>query len=99
ADLWKADRTHGEIFVETFADSPTFLQAKLLRHPYLVSPVTRTVVAEMLRYAVSLSGARNARARHILEGRDVLPLRVARCAERPVRSRVALREQRRDPES
>jgi len=72
AELWRHDHTHGELRVST---EKTTAVAVLSGHPYCESSVCRLAMAEVFRYALSLSRANDVRESHLLdEGRLVVRL-------------------------
>lgn len=61
AHFWRTDHTHGELLVEKREQA---LVLTLKDHPYLDRSLSRSAIAEIYRYALSLSRARGVLARH-----------------------------------
>ena len=69
-ELWKDDHTHGEL---RFGVNRTTLIGTLRDHPYATSEVSRRAIAEVFRYALTMTRATNVREHHSLHGtRDLL---------------------------
>jgi hypothetical protein len=69
-ELWKDDHTHGEL---RFGVNRNTLIGTLHDHPYATSEVSRRAIAEVFRYALEMTRAKNVREHHSLHGtRDVL---------------------------
>ena len=69
-ELWKDDHTHGEL---RFGVNRTTLIGTLHDHPYATSEISRRAIAEVFRYALTMTRATNVREHHSLHGtRDLL---------------------------
>ena len=64
AELWHDEHTHGEISARPEGN---LVVIKLRKHPYVDRPVARVVLAEGLRYAASLTRAKNVTEAHRVE--------------------------------
>lgn len=67
-DLWRHDHTHGVLRIKVSGKSAI---ATLHDHPYINTPVSRFAIAEIYRYCLSLSRARNVKMEHRHEGTSV----------------------------
>jgi hypothetical protein len=64
AELWRHDHSHGELAFEMLGDRS--LRARLSDHPYVETPLARSSIAEIYRYAMSLTRAKAVTERHFL---------------------------------
>ena len=72
AELWQDEHTHGSLTAEPVGNVVTI---RLRAHPYVGRPVSRLVMAESLRYAASLTRAKDVREAHRLDG-DTLEVKL-----------------------
>jgi hypothetical protein len=68
AELWRHDHTHGTLTVDSTNRAEGRARVTLVGHPFVGAPVSRSAFAEVLRYILSLSRARNVRETHALTG-------------------------------
>jgi hypothetical protein len=73
--IWKEDHTHGTLDVELH-DGGKGTSLRLREHPYTEIPQARAAIAEVLRYDVALTRAKNVTESHRLEREGVLLVRV-----------------------
>lgn len=64
-ELWRHDHTHGELTYQL--TDRCSASVALSDHVYLETALARSSIAEIYRYALSLSAAKDARAQHHLE--------------------------------
>ena len=64
SELWRHDPTHGEL--RWRVSSERSVELTLCDHPYVETPLARSSIAEILRYAVSLTRAKHVTERHWL---------------------------------
>ena len=69
--IWRQEHTTGILEAESVR--PGLVYVRLSDHPYLDSPLTRLAIAESIRFATSLTRAKNVTEKHASYGR---PLRV-----------------------
>lgn len=74
SDLWRHDHTHGELTVRDPKERS--FQLILRDHPYVESPLARSSIAEIYRYAMSLTRASRVTSRHALEDERTLAVTV-----------------------
>jgi hypothetical protein len=74
AALWRHDHTHGSLEIESRERS---LTGVLRDHPYSTTPISRLAIAEVFRYALEMSGVKNAREEHAPGGAGDLLVRLA----------------------
>lgn len=72
AELWHDEHTHGEISARPDGQ---LVVIKLRKHPYVMRPIARRVMAESLRYAASLTRAKQVTEAHRVEN-DALEVRL-----------------------
>ncbi len=65
SELWRHDHTHGELGYTISGERS--LQIRLKEHPYVETPLARSSIAEIYRYAISLTRVRGVTSRHFLE--------------------------------
>jgi hypothetical protein len=63
-ELWRHDHTHGELTPRVISEH--VFEMRLTDHPYVETPLARTSIAEIYRYAMSLARASNVQAKHTL---------------------------------
>lgn len=68
--LWRHDHTHGELTYQITGERS--LQLKLRDHVYVETPLARSSIAEIYRYAMSLSRHKNVTSRHFLDDERTL---------------------------
>ena len=73
-ELWRHDHTHGEIVTRSMSDRS--FELRLIDHPYLETPLARSSIAEILRYAMSLANAKDVQGRHRLEDERTLVVHI-----------------------
>lgn len=73
-DLWRHDHSHGVLTFETLG--PHSVQARLSDHAYVESPLARSSIAEIYRYAMSLTRAKAVTARHFLADERTLSVHI-----------------------
>jgi hypothetical protein len=73
--IWKEDHTHGTLEVEMH-EAKNGATLRLHDHPYTTLPQARAAIAEVLRYDVSLTRAKNVIESHRLERDGVLLIRL-----------------------
>jgi hypothetical protein len=66
AELWRHDHTHGQLVLDPDESIPGRRRVTLTEHPFVETPLSRTSFAEVMRYVLSLSRARNVRETHAL---------------------------------
>lgn len=74
AELWRHDHSHGTLRVTTSSSGAI---ATLHDHPFTRSATTRRAMAEVYRYAISLSRAKDVRETHLLDARGDLVVRLS----------------------
>lgn len=74
SELWRHDHTHGLLEVSVVTDH--HFELTLSDHPYLETPLGRSSIAEIYRYALSLARARRVDAKHWLNSSRVLTVRI-----------------------
>lgn len=74
--IWSEDHTHGALDVEMH-DGGKSASLRLRDHPYTAIPQARAAIAEVLRYDIALTRAKNVTESHRLEGDGVLLVRIA----------------------
>lgn len=73
-ELWRHDHTHGEIVTRSMSDRS--FELRLTDHPYLETPLARSSIAEILRYAMSLAHAKGVQGKHRLEDHRTLVVHI-----------------------
>ena len=73
--LWRHDHSHGTLLVETLDEGPRVIVGKLRDHPYVASRVARNAVAESFRHVIALTGARDVKEAHALDGTTSMTMR------------------------
>jgi len=73
-ELWRHDHTHGELTYQL--TGPCSAAVVLSDHPYVKTALARSSIAEVYRYALSLSSANDARSQHHLQGEARLIVRL-----------------------
>lgn len=73
-ELWRQDHTHGSLEVRIVTDH--HFELTLSDHPYLETPLGRSSIAEIYRYALSLARARSVHAKHWLNSPRTLTVRI-----------------------
>lgn len=71
AGFWRHEHTHGQIAVDSSQRSEGRARVTLTGHPFVETPLSRIAFAEVLRYILSLSRARNVRETHALAGESL----------------------------
>lgn len=73
-ELWRHDHTHGELTTRPLSERSS--EFRLTDHPYLETPLARSSIAEIYRYALSLARANDVQARHRLEDERTLVVHI-----------------------
>jgi len=68
AELWRHDHTHGVLAVDSSTREEGRSRITLVGHPFVATALSRLAFAEVLRYVLSLSRARNVRESHAMNG-------------------------------
>lgn len=64
SELWRHDHTHGELSWRPLTDRS--IELTLTDHPYVETPLGRSSIAEIYRYAVSLTRVKHVTEKHWL---------------------------------
>lgn len=73
-ELWRHDHTHGTLTSHVGDHEGTMT---LSDHPYTTTPLARSSIAEIYRYAVSLARAKHVSARHLVRGPNQLEVKLS----------------------
>jgi hypothetical protein len=73
AELWRHDHTTGELSATTVGREATLT---LRQHVYCTTPLARRSIAEIYRYAMSLTRAAGVTATHVLEADGSLQVKI-----------------------
>ncbi|NUP13353.1 MAG: hypothetical protein HOW73_45525 [Polyangiaceae bacterium] len=74
AELWRHDHSHGDLVV--LLEQENRIDLGLRDHPYVDTPLARASIAEIIRYVVHLSRAKDVEVQHRLEGTRELVVQV-----------------------
>src|SRR5690606_20392289 len=73
-ELWRHDHTHGTLTSHVGDHEGTMT---LSDHPYTTTPLARSSIAEIYRYAVSLARAKHVSSRHLVRGPNQLEVKLS----------------------
>lgn len=72
--LWRHDHSHGTLVATVVGEKQIYL--RLSDHPYVETPLARSSIAEIYRYAMSLARAKRVLSKHWLEDPRTLTVQI-----------------------
>jgi hypothetical protein len=72
AELWRHDHTHGALLIDASRRAEGRARLTLTDHPFVGTALSRLAFAEVMRYVLSLSRARNVRESHAMSGEGLV---------------------------